>query len=485
MQIVRANIWGKQVLHYQELKKLMPEKNEAKIIDLEQTVEIKSSELDKIRVKGGNSLNGKIKISGAKNSALKLMCASLLTAQPIQIENMPVNLRDIKTLAILLRHLGVTLAMREDGVCIFRSGNIKSTCAPYDLVRKMRASVLVLGPLLSRFGHAKVSLPGGCAIGSRPVDAHIKGLEAMGADISIEEGYIIANAPNGLKGCTYKSQIVSVGATENLMMAATLAKGTTILENAAQEPEISDLGNMLIKMGAKIEGLGTDTIKITGVPTLTGAIHSVLPDRIEAGTWAIAAIMTDGNVELENVTKDTLGSLEEKLIEAGAEIQKSDNSIKVRRKTKNIKAVDITTMPHPGFPTDLQAQFMSLMTLANGTSTTKETIFENRFMHVPELNRMGANISISGNTATIKGIKTLKGAEVMATDLRASVALVLAGMMAEGETIINRIYHLERGYEKIVEKLTACGIDIEKVKITNQKETNNNTDKNKDSCIKL
>jgi len=461
----QENIWGKEMLHYQELKDLLPQTKEetAKIINLDQSAEIKSSELSKIVVKGNQSLNGKIQISGAKNSALKLMCACLLTDQPMQITNMPTALRDIKTLAILLRHLGMTIAMRDDGVCIFRAGDIKSTCAPYDLVRKMRASVLVLGPLLTRFGDAKVSLPGGCAIGSRPVDLHILGLEKMGAKISIEEGYIHASAPNGLKGAEIDFPVVSVGATENTMMAATLAKGTTIIKNAAKEPEISDLGNMLISMGAKIQGLGTDTITITGVEKLGGSTFSVIPDRIEAGTWAIGAVMTNGKVELENIPKSLLGNLIDKLILAGAEIVENGKNLVISRKSDHIIPVDITTEAHPGFPTDLQAQFMSMMTVANGTSTITETIFENRFMHVPELARMGAKISTSGNKATIEGTEQLKGAEVMATDLRASVALVLAGMVADGTTTINRIYHLERGYENIVQKLAACDVDIEKI----------------------
>lgn len=457
------------MLHYQELKKDIRgnSSKEASVINLEnQKPEVKSSGLAKLRLRGGQTLNGTIHVSGAKNASLPLMCACLLTEEPLQLANTPVSLGDIKMLSLVLRNLGVTLALREDGMAIMRAANISSTCAPYDLVRKMRASILVLGPLLTRFHHAEVSLPGGCAIGSRPVDFHIQGLKAMGADIQIENGYIKAKAEGGLKGAEYEFPAISVTGTENLMMAATLAKGTTTLKNAAIEPEIVDLGECLIKMGANIEGLGTQTMTIHGVESLHGAQHPVLPDRIEAGTWAIGAIMTDGEVTLKNAKEDDLKPLFAKLIETGAHIETAENGdITIRRAVKGapIKAVDISTAPHPDFPTDLQAQFMAMMTIAEGTCEIQENIFENRFMHVPELARMGANIHVEGNISTVTGVKQLTGTEVMATDLRASVAMVLCGMIAEGETNVNRIYHLERGYERIVDKLSSCGVKIERI----------------------
>jgi UDP-N-acetylglucosamine 1-carboxyvinyltransferase len=419
--------------------------------------------LDKIRIIGGQKLHGTIPISGAKNAALKLMTASLLTGDTLRLENSPNSLRDIASQTALLEHLGCTVK-REGAVMELNAGNITTYTAPYDLVRKMRTSILVLGPILSRFGEAKVSLPGGCAIGTRPVDLHIKGLEEMGATITLDQGYIDAKAPaGGLKGAKILFPKVSVGATENLMMAATLAKGETVLANAAREPEIVDLGECLIKMGAKITGLGTDTIRIEGVDALHGATHSILPDRIETGTYIIAVGMTGGTVRLQNARMDHLSAALGLLSQAGLDVTQDGADIIVQRNGTRLKGVDIMTEPHPGFPTDLQAQFMAMLTMAEGAALVTETIFENRFMHVPELVRMGANITVQGNSAIVRGVEKLKGAEVMATDLRASVALVLAGLVAEGETVVNRIYHLERGYENIVGKLGACGANIEKI----------------------
>lgn len=434
----------------------------AQTIELVQAPEVKSSGLDKMRVRGGNALNGEIRISGAKNAALKHMCAAILSDQPLQLQNMPVGLGDVRTLAQVLSHLGVRIAMRSDGVAVLHAREITNSVAPYDLVRKMRASVLVLGPLLARHGHAEVSLPGGCALGTRPVDLHINGLRAMGAEIEIENGYIKAEASNGLYGAEITFPKVSVGATENLMMAATLAKGTTILSNAAREPEIIDQGEALIKMGAKIEGLGTPEIRIEGVDKLHGATHSVIPDRIETGTYMCAVGLTGGEVRLKNTRTDFLNALIGLLHEAGMEIEQDGADVIVKRNGAKIRGVDLMTEPYPGFPTDLQAQFMTMLTLCEGAGMINETIFENRFMHVPELNRMGADIRVQGNAAIIRGVEKLEGAEVMATDLRASVALILAGLVAEGETTVNRIYHLDRGYENIVEKLTAVGADIER-----------------------
>jgi len=423
---------------------------------------IKSASLDKIVVTGGQPLNGTIPISGAKNCALKLMCAALLTDQSVYFENSPNSLRDMNSQTELLEHLGCSV-QREGSLMSINAGDIKTKTAPYDIVRKMRGSILVLGPLLARFGEAKVSLPGGCAIGTRPVDMHIKALEEMGAVISLDEGYINAKAPQGgLQGARILFPKVSVGATENLLMAATLAKGTTILSNAAKEPEIVDLGECLIKMGAKITGLGTETITIEGVAALKGATHSILPDRIEAGTYIIAAGMTGGTLKLQNARIEHLSAAMGLLSQAGIEVEQSGADIIVHREIGRIQGIDIMTEPYPGFPTDLQAQFMAMLSLCQGAGMVTETIFENRFMHVPELCRMGADITVQGNSAIVRGVESLKGAEVMATDLRASVALVLAGLVAEGETTINRIYHLERGYEDIVGKLSACGADIRK-----------------------
>ncbi|MBI1301711.1 MAG: UDP-N-acetylglucosamine 1-carboxyvinyltransferase [Alphaproteobacteria bacterium] len=419
--------------------------------------------MDKIRIIGGQQLNGDIPISGAKNCALKLMCASLLTGETMTFGNSPNSLRDMQSQTELLEYLGCKVN-RDGSSMTVDANDIKTYTAPYDIVRKMRGSILVLGPLLARFGEAKVSLPGGCAIGTRPVDLHIKGLEEMGAEIKLEEGYINAKAPKGgLKGTKILFPKVSVGATENLLMAATLAKGETVLGNAAKEPEIVDLGECLIEMGAKITGLGTDTIRIEGVKSLNGTSHNILPDRIETGTYIIAAGMTGGTVTLKNTRIDHLSAPLGYLSQCGIEVEQDGNDITVHRKAKRIKGVDIMTEPYPGFPTDLQAQFMAMLTLCDGAGMVTETIFENRFMHVPELNRMGADITVQGRSAIVRGVPSLKGAEVMATDLRASVALVLAGLVAEGETVVNRIYHLERGYEDIVGKLSNVGAKIEKI----------------------
>ncbi|PCI57355.1 MAG: UDP-N-acetylglucosamine 1-carboxyvinyltransferase [Alphaproteobacteria bacterium] len=419
--------------------------------------------MDKIKIIGGNPLNGTIPISGAKNCALKLMCAALLTEESVYFENSPNTLRDMNSQIELLEYLGCAIKC-EGSLMAINASAIETYTAPYDIVRKMRGSILVLGPLLTRFGQAKVSLPGGCAIGTRPVDLHIKGLEEMGATITLDDGYINATAPaGGLQGAKILFPKVSVGATENLLMAATLAKGETVLVNAAKEPEIIDLGECLIKMGAKITGLGTETIRIEGVKSLKGVRHSIVPDRIETGTYIIAAGMTGGTLRLQNARIEHLSAALGFLSQAGIEVEQDKNDIIVSREVERLQGVDIMTEPYPGFPTDLQAQFMAMLTLADGAGMVTETIFENRFMHVPELSRMGADISVQGNSAIVRGVKSLKGAEVMATDLRASVALVLAGLVAEGETTVNRIYHLERGYEDIVGKLGGVGANISRV----------------------
>jgi len=423
--------------------------------------------MDKIRIKGGTPLKGNIRISGAKNAALKLMCASLLTDGELTLTNMP-HLQDVTTLANLLGSLGVDISITGDGhqTLTLQAGDITSTRAEYDLVRKMRASILVLGPLLARFHQAEVSLPGGCAIGARPVDLHLKALEALGAKITIEDGYVKAKAPKGgLHGADHTFAKVSVGATENLIMAASLANGTTILRNAAKEPEIGDLANCLNKMGANITGIDTDTLTIKGVDRLSGAEHSVLPDRIETATYAMAAAITQGEVTLTHTVPAHVESVLQAMEDAGAKITRGDTDITVKMAGKP-KPVDITTAPFPGFATDAQAQFMAWMSLSSGASSISETIFENRFMHVPELQRMGTDITITGNTALIRGVESLKGAPVMATDLRASVALVLAGLAAEGETVVSRVYHLDRGYEHLEQKLSACGANIQRIRDT-------------------
>ncbi len=416
----------------------------------------------KIIVEGNGPLNGKIKISGAKNAALPLICAGLLTADPFTLTNVP-DLRDINTLLDLLKSFGAQTSFKDSTVKI-DAKDITSTTAEYDLVSQMRASVLVLGPLVARFGKARVSLPGGCAIGSRPVDLHLSGLEALGAKIDLHEGYIEATAEDGLKGAHITFPKVSVGATENIMMAAVLAKGQTILSNAAREPEIVDLGECLKAMGAKIKGLGDDTIIIEGVDELHGCEHAVVADRIEAGTYMIAAAMTGGNVTITHCRPDHLDALITPMKLAGIMIETTADTINVERpKGQKIQAVDIMTEPYPGFPTDLQAQFMAMLTLSEGAGMVTETIFENRFMHVPELARMGAHINVHQASALVRGTDKLKGAQVMATDLRASVSLVLAGLVAEGKTHVNRIYHLERGYENLVDKLSACGAKLKRV----------------------
>lgn len=423
--------------------------------------------LAKIIVKGGTPLTGDIQISGAKNAALPLICAGLLTKDPLTLTNTPLGLRDIATLSSLLEYLGANVEKDASASTMTITANDDKTFAPYDLVRKMRASILVLGPLLARHGHAKVSLPGGCAIGSRPVDLHLSGLEAMGANIEINDGYVIASAPDGLKGANITFSKVSVGATENLLMAATLAQGTTTLSNAAMEPEVTDLAECLVKMGAKITGIGTPQLVIEDVDTLHGATHMVVPDRIETGTFMIAAALTGGDITLHNTRADTLHALTALLKKAGAEvtIDTDKSTIRVKRleALQSLRGIDIMTEAYPGFPTDMQAQMMTMLCLCDGAGMVTETIFENRFMHVPELVRMGANITVQGNSAIVRGVNTLRGASVMATDLRASVALVIAGLCAEGETTVNRIYHLERGYEDIVGKLSAVGANIKRV----------------------
>ncbi len=425
--------------------------------------------MDKIRIRGGRPLHGSIQIGGAKNAALPLMTACLLTDEPLVIKNLPF-LADITTLSHLLVQHGVSVTMPgaesadEHGhVLELRAKRIVSTTAPYDLVRRMRASVLVLGPLVARLGQARVSLPGGCAIGTRPVDLHIKALEALGATIAIEKGYIHATAPNGLKGGEIVFSSVSVGATENALMAAALADGETVIVNAAREPEIGDLACCLNSMGAKIAGAGGERITVTGVPRLHGATHSVIPDRIETGTYMMAAAITGGEIDLVGAHYDMVAAAAQALEGTGVVVERVPAGVKVSRRANRLKGIDVATAPFPGFPTDLQAQFMALMTTADGDSIITETIFENRFMHVPELNRMGADISVQGASASIRGVAKLTGAPVMATDLRASVSLVLAGLAAEGETMVNRVYHLDRGYERLEAKLAACGAAIERV----------------------
>jgi UDP-N-acetylglucosamine 1-carboxyvinyltransferase len=420
--------------------------------------------MDHIRIRGGRPLKGTIRISGAKNAALPLMTASLLTDKTLTLTNLPF-LADITTLVQLLMQHGVQIGMRDSGaghVLEMTAKEITSTTAPYDLVRKMRASILVLGPLVARCGEARVSLPGGCAIGTRPVDLHLKGLEALGAEIELTNGYVHARAPKGLTGGHYVFPFVSVGATENLVMAASLAKGESTLVNAAREPEVADLAKCLVAMGAKIDGIGTDTLTIQGVDALHGAEHRVVADRIEAGTFAMAAAATGGEVELTGVGLDIIDSVAEALNKAGVEITETKNGLKVSRRN-GLVGVDVMTEPYPGFPTDMQAQMMALMSVAEGASMITETIFENRFMHVPELVRMGANVNVHQSSAMVRGVGKLTGAPVMATDLRASSSLVIAGLAAEGETVINRVYHIDRGYERIEEKLKACGADIERV----------------------
>jgi UDP-N-acetylglucosamine 1-carboxyvinyltransferase len=418
--------------------------------------------MDKLAIIGGRPLYGEVAISGAKNSALKVMAAALLTDEKLTLTNVP-QLADVDMLARLLAQHGALIDF-TDGTLTLHAKDIISTEAPYDLVRKMRASFNVLGPLLAREGKAKVSLPGGCAIGARPVDLHLKALAAMGAKIELDEGYVIAEAPDGLKGAEITLPFVSVGATEHTMLAAVLAKGATVIENAAREPEIADLAKCLNAMGAKIEGAGRSSIHIEGVERLHGAEHRVLPDRIETGAYAMAVGAAGGELTLTGTDGELLGTALAALKEAGLEIDETDKGLRIKKTEERCKAVDIVTQPYPGFPTDLQAQFMALMATADGAATIKETIFENRFMHAPELSRMGAKISVDGQNATVRGVARLKGAPVMATDLRASMSLVIAGLAAEGQTMVNRVYHLDRGFERLEEKLQNCGALIERVK---------------------
>ena len=417
--------------------------------------------MDKLAIQGGVRLSGEVHISGAKNAALPILCAGLLSADILRLENLP-KLKDISTSLTLLGHLGMQVSLDDQGGVDLQAALLDKLEAPYELVKTMRASILVLGPLLARYGEARVSLPGGCAIGSRPVDLHIKGLQAMGAEIHIEHGYIHAKASR-LKGARIFMDTVTVTGTENLMMAATLADGMTVLENAAREPEVVDLANCLIAMGARIEGAGKDVIFIHGVDKLHGATHKIMPDRIETGTYLVAAAITQGQVRLLNTRADIIESVLDKLREAGAHIDVGDDWISLEMRTRP-KAVNLKTAPYPAFPTDMQAQFMALNCIATGVARVTETIFENRFMHVQEMQRLGADIAVEGNTALVRGVDRLEGAVVMATDLRASASLVLAALVAEGETTIERIYHIDRGYECIEEKFAQLGARVRRVK---------------------
>jgi len=421
--------------------------------------------MDKLLIRGGRSLHGEVLISGAKNAALPELCASLLTAEPVTLRNVP-RLQDVATMLKLIGNMGVGVERNEEGVVVLNGSTLTTPEAPYELVKTMRASVLALGPLLARFGHAKVSLPGGCAIGSRPVDQHIKGLTAMGAEIVVEHGYMIAKLPEGrtrLKGARIATDMVTVTGTENFLMAACLAEGETILENAAQEPEIPDLAEMLIKMGAKIEGHGTSRIRIQGVEKLHGCDHQVVADRIETGTFLCAVAATGGDVLLKHGRAEHLEAVVEKLRDAGATVTEVEGGIRVQSQGR-LKAQSFRTTEYPGFPTDMQAQFMALNCISHGTAKVTETIFENRFMHVNEMVRLGAHIQIDGKVSVVEGVEKLSGATVMATDLRASASLVIAGLVAEGDTLVERIYHLDRGYDQMEAKLRALGADIERVK---------------------
>jgi UDP-N-acetylglucosamine 1-carboxyvinyltransferase len=420
--------------------------------------------MDKLLIRGGRTLRGEVPISGAKNAALPELCAALLTAEPVTLHNVP-RLQDVATMLQLVRNMGVAAERDGNGMVSLDAGDLTKPEAPYELVKTMRASVLALGPLLARFGHARVSLPGGCAIGSRPVDQHIKGLTAMGADISVEHGYMVARLQPGLarlRGARITTDMVTVTGTENFLMAAALAEGETVLENAAQEPEIPDLAEMLIAMGAKIEGHGTSRVRIQGVERLHGGTHTVVADRIEAGTFLCAVAAAGGDVLLRHARADHLDAVIEKLREAGASIEAVEGGIRVRASGR-LRAQSFRTTEYPGFPTDMQAQFMALNVIAEGTSTVTETIFENRFMHVDEMLRLGARIQTDGKVAVIEGVPQLSGATVMATDLRASASLVIAGLVAEGETLVDRIYHLDRGYDRMEAKLRGIGADIERV----------------------
>ena len=424
--------------------------------------------MDRILIRGGNRLSGKLPISGAKNAALTLMPCALLTDEPVTLRNLP-RLADVDGFGHLLNQLGASTAIEgtrpdEFGrVMTIRAGQLTSTEAPYDIVRKMRASILVLGPILARAGEARVSLPGGCAIGNRPIDLHLKALEAIGAELEMSAGYVTARAPGGrLSGGRYRFPVVSVGATENVVMAAVTAKGSTRIENAAREPEIVDLCNCLVAMGAQIDGIGTETLEIEGVARLHGATYSVMPDRIEAGSYACAAAITGGSLELTNIDADSMGATLSALADAGALIELKKNAVCISAQGP-LQPLTLSTAPFPGFATDMQAQFMAMLCMAAGASVLTETIFENRYMHVPELARMGADIQVRGRTAIVQGVDRLVGAPVMATDLRASMSLILAGLAADGETSVNRVYHLDRGYERLEEKLSAVGADIERV----------------------
>lgn len=417
--------------------------------------------MDKLLIQGGTPLSGEVVISGAKNAALPILCASLLAAEPLKLSSLP-HLNDVSTMLGLLGQMGVEVTLDgADGVVLDGRG-LNNPVAPYDMVKTMRASILVLGPLMARCGEAKVSLPGGCAIGARPVDQHIKGLQAMGAEVKVEHGYIHAKATR-LKGARICTDMVTVTGTENLMMAAVLADGETVIENAAREPEVVDLANCLISMGARISGAGSDVIRIQGVDKLHGASHRIMPDRIETGTYLCAAAATGGEVRLTRTSSAYLDAVIDKLMDAGCDIQTERDAIRLKAPAR-LKAVSIRTAPYPAFPTDMQAQFMALNTVAEGAATIRETIFENRFMHAVELARLGASIDINGNTAVVKGVERLEGATVMATDLRASASLVIAALVAQGETLIERIYHLDRGYERIEEKLSRLGASVRRVR---------------------
>jgi UDP-N-acetylglucosamine 1-carboxyvinyltransferase len=427
--------------------------------------------MDRIKIVGGERLIGTIPISGAKNAALPLMIASLLTSDRLTLKNIP-NLADVNLLARILRNHGVDLAVdgKRAGPAVhlgetfhLSARDIVDTVAPYEMVNRMRASFWVLGPLIARCGQAKVSLPGGCAIGTRPVDMHLMGLKALGAEIDIESGYVLAKAAGGLRGCRVTFPKVSVGATHNVLLASALARGETVIENAAREPEVGDVAECLVKMGVKIEGIGTSTLHIQGADRIEGAVHTVLPDRIETGTFAMAVAATGGDVMLEGARPDLLRTALDALAGTGVEVQETNHGVRLVRNGAGIEPISIETQPFPGFPTDLQAQLMALMTTAKGTSVIRETIFENRFMHVQELARFGADIQLHGDTATVTGVQGLTGAQVMATDLRASVSLVIAALMAEGETVINRVYHLDRGFEQLEQKLSRCGANIERI----------------------
>jgi UDP-N-acetylglucosamine 1-carboxyvinyltransferase len=419
--------------------------------------------LDKLVIEGGAALHGEVRVSGAKNAALPILCAALLTREPLTLTNVP-RLKDVGTMLTLLRQMGVRVEQEADVVALDAS-RLDRPLASYELVKTMRASILVLGPLLTRAGEARVSLPGGCAIGARPVDQHIKGLQAMGAEITVEHGYVQASTPR-LKGARLFTDMVTVTGTENLMMAACLAEGDTVIENAAREPEVVDLANCLVAMGAQISGAGTDVIRIRGVPRMHGARHRIMPDRIETGTYLCAAAATGGAVRLTGTSAGYLDAVVDKLMDAGCDIRcERSPSFEAIQLTapRELKSVSIRTAPYPAFPTDMQAQFMALNTIAQGTAVIRETIFENRFMHAVELQRLGADIRIDGNTAVVQGVARLKGATVMATDLRASAGLVIAGLVAEGETMVDRIYHLDRGYERLEEKLAALGARVRRV----------------------